>query len=250
MKIHNLVKQLPNFITSLNLISGSVAVLFAVDGHLIWAGLFICLSAIFDFLDGLAARFLKSFSNLGRQLDSLADLVSFGLAPATILFTLLEFSMFKENQPVYDISATWYQWLILFSVMLMPVLGAVRLARFNTQDSNKSFFRGLPIPANGLFWASMGLMLEFPEHREIFNILYSTRNLLILGLFTSGMMVISLPMFSLKFNNLNLKENWHRYLFLLITLLFIIFLNVYGLALAVLFYILLNIVFYLTGIKH
>ncbi len=249
LNIPDVIRQLPNIITALNLISGSIALLFAVDGHLIWAGIFICMAAVFDFLDGFVARLLNSFSEFGKQLDSLADLVSFGLAPATILFTMLEFSLFKQNQPVYDISASLDQWLILFSALLMPVLGAVRLGRYNIEHSSRPFFRGLPIPANGLFWASLGLMLQFPSHKEIFNLFYSTPNLILLNLFISGMMVISLPMFSLKFTNFKFRDNWYRYLFLLISLLLLAFLNVYGLALSVLFYIILNIVFYLSGVK-
>jgi len=242
------IKQIPNFITSLNLAAGSLAVIFAIDGHLIWAGIFICLAAVFDFTDGFAARLLKAYSEVGKQLDSLADLVSFGLAPAAILFTLLEFSLFGKNQPIHLIAASWDQWLILFSALLMPVLGAVRLAKFNTLP-DEPFFRGLPIPSNGIFWASMGLMLEVPKYPELFQHVFSTRILLLLGLFTSGMMVITLPMFSLKVKNLKWKDNWYRYLFLLVALVLLVTLNVYGLALTILVYIFLNIGFYLAGIR-
>lgn len=246
--MNRVIKQIPNFITSLNLAAGSLAIIFAIDGHLIWAGIFICLAAVLDFIDGFAARLLNAYSDVGKQLDSLADLVSFGLAPATILFTLLEFSLFEKNQPIHLIAASWSQWIILFSALLMPVLGAVRLARFNAKP-DEPFFRGLPIPANGIFWASMGLMLEAPRYPELFQLIFSTQNLLILGLFTSGMMVITLPMFSLKVKNLRLKENWYRYVFLLIAIALLVTLNVYGLALTILFYIFLNIGFYLVGIK-
>jgi CDP-diacylglycerol---serine O-phosphatidyltransferase len=242
------IKQIPNFITSLNLAAGSLAVIFAIDGHLIWAGIFICLAAVFDFTDGFAARLLKAYSEVGKQLDSLADLVSFGLAPAAILFTLLEFSLFGKNQPIHLIAASWDQWLILFSALLMPVLGAVRLAKFNTLP-DEPFFRGLPIPSNGILWASMGLMLEVPKYPELFQHVFSTRILLLLGLFTSGMMVITLPMFSLKVKNLKWKDNWYRYLFLLVALVLLVTLNVYGLALTILVYIFLNIGFYLAGIR-
>ena len=246
--MRSIIRQIPNFITSLNLVSGSLAVIFAVDGHLIWAGIFICLAAVFDFLDGFAARLLNAYSDMGKQLDSLGDLISFGLAPAAILFTLLEFSMFGKNQPIYEIAASWSQWLILFSAFLMPVLGAVRLARFNNAPE-EDFFRGLPIPSNGLFWASLGLMLEMPRYHQLFEMIYSTRTLLLLGLFTSGMMVINLPMFSLKFENLNWKENWYRFLFLVIALALLAIFNVYGLALTILAYVFLNFVLYLVGVK-
>ncbi len=246
----NILKNIPNFITSLNLVSGSLALFFAIDGHLIWAGLFICLSAVFDFLDGFAARLLKAYSDIGKELDSLADVVSFGLAPGAILFTLLEFSIFGKNQPIYEISARWYEWLFLFTAFLLPVFGAIRLARFNTNSSHENFFRGLPIPANGLLWASLGLMLEYPGSQEIMKHIYSTRNLVILGIFMAGMMVIHMPMFTLKFKSLALKENWYRYTFLVISLIFLIAFNVFGLVFVIFAYILLNVLFYVLKVKY
>ena len=245
----SIIKQIPNFITTLNLVSGLMATFFAIDGHLIWAGIFICAASVFDFLDGMAARALKAYSETGKQLDSLSDLVSFGVAPGAILFTLLEFSLFDVNQRIYEISANWYEWLILFSAFLVPVFGAIRLARFNVNTSNEPFFRGLPIPASGIFWASMGLMLEFPKYHQFFEIIYSTKNLLILGVFMSGMMVINLPMFSLKVKSLKLRDNWYRYLFLLLSGILLVTLNVYGLALTIILYILMNVVFYLLKVK-
>ena len=250
LKMKAIIKHIPNFITSLNLFSGVVATVFAIDGHLIWAGIFICVAAIFDFLDGMAARALNAYSETGKQLDSLSDLVSFGVAPGAILFTLFEFSLFDINQPIYDISANKYQWLILFSSFLIPIFGAIRLARFNVLPGNESFFRGLPIPANGIFWASMGLILEFPKYQQYFEVIYSTKNLLFLGLFMSGMMIINMPMFSLKVKNLNFSENWYRYLFLFLALILLASLNVYGLALVILLYILLNIIFYLLKVSY
>ncbi len=234
----------------MNLVSGSLAVIFAIDGHLIWAGIFICIAAVLDFLDGVAARLLHAYSEIGKELDSLADMVSFGLAPAAVLFTLLEFSLFGKNQPIWDISAQWYQWVILFSALLMPVMSALRLARFNTIQSGETYFLGLPTPANALFWASLGLMLEIPRYQELFKLIYSTQTLILLGIFTSGMLVISLPMFSLKVKNLKLKENWYRYIFLLLAIILLSIFHVYGLALIILLYIFLNIFFYLLRIRY
>jgi len=245
----NIIKQIPNFITTLNLVSGVMATIFAIDGHLIWAGIFICAASIFDFLDGLAARALKAYSEMGKQLDSLSDLVSFGVAPGAILFTLLEFSLYGKNQPIYEISGQWYEWLILFSSFLLPVFGAIRLARFNVFSSNETFFRGLPIPSNGIFWASMGLMLEYPKYQQYFEHIYSTRVLVTLGIFMAGMMVINLPMLSLKTHNLSWKDNWQRYIFLLGSAIILITLNIYGLAAVILFYILLNVIFYILKIR-
>lgn len=245
----SIIKQIPNFVTTLNLVSGIIATFFAIDGHLIWAGIFICAASLFDFLDGLVARALKAYSETGKELDSLSDLVSFGVAPGAILFSLLEFSLFDVNQRIYEINATWYEWIILFSSFLVPVFGAIRLARFNVNSSDEPFFRGLPIPSNGIFWASIGLMLEFPKYHEYFEVIYSTKNLLTMGVFMSGMMVINMPMFSLKVKNLKLAENWYRYLFLAIALVLLLTLNVYGLALTIFLYIVMNLAFYLFKVK-
>jgi CDP-diacylglycerol--serine O-phosphatidyltransferase len=248
--LKRIIRQIPNFITSLNLVSGSLAIIFAIDGHLVWAAIFICLAALFDFLDGFAARLLKAYSEIGKELDSLADIVSFGVAPAAILFTLLEFSLFGKNDPIHEISGKWFEWLILFSAFLLPVFGAIRLARFNTNTSDENFFRGLPIPANGLFWAAMGLMLQSPKYAELLKLVYTTKNLVILGIFMSGMMVIQMPMFSMKPKSLRLNENWYRYLFLGFSALLLIIFNVYGLAFIIFLYIILNAIFYVLNVKY
>ncbi len=233
----------------MNLASGSLAVIFAIDGHLVWAAIFICVAAVLDFLDGFTARLLKAYSRVGKELDSLADIVSFGLAPGMILFTLLEFSMFGENQLIYEIGASWYQWLILFSAFLIPVFGAIRLARFNVNNAGEDFFRGLPIPANGLFWASLSLLIESPRHTSLIASLYSTTNLLIMAVFMAGMMVITLPMFSLKPHSWGLKENWYRYLFLVISLVLLIIFGHFALLFIIFTYILMNLGFYLLKVR-
>jgi CDP-diacylglycerol--serine O-phosphatidyltransferase len=247
--LKSIIRQIPNFITSLNLVSGSIATIFAIDGHLVLAAIFICAAAVFDFLDGFAARLLKAYSEIGKQLDSLADIVSFGVAPGAILFTLLEFSLFGKNDPIYEIAAHWYEWLILFSAFLLPVFGAIRLARFNISTANENFFRGLPIPANGIFWASLGLMLESPKYYDLLQIIYSTKNLLFFAIFMAGMMVITMPMFSLKPHSFGIKENLYRYLFLGLSIVLILIFNFYGLAFVIILYIILNLIFYLFSVK-
>jgi CDP-diacylglycerol--serine O-phosphatidyltransferase len=244
-----IISQIPNTITSLNLVSGVAATMFAIDGHLVWAAIFICLAAVLDFMDGFAARLLKAYSEIGKELDSLADVVSFGVAPGAILFTLLEFALFGKNQPIQEIGANWQEWAILSTSFLLPVFGAIRLARFNTNKSDEDFFRGLPIPANGLFWASMGLMLQMPKYTQVLQLVYSTRTLVFLGVFMAGVMVISMPMFSLKAKSLSFADNWYRYLFVFVAVVLIAALNVYGLALVIFAYILLNAVFYLLKVK-
>lgn len=226
-----------------------MATFFAIDGHLVWAAIFICIAAVFDFLDGLMARLLKAYSEIGKQLDSLADVVSFGVAPGAILFTLLEFSMFGKNDPIFEINGKWHEWLILFTAFLLPVFGAIRLARFNTNTSNENFFRGMPIPANGIFWAATGLMLESPKYYDFLPIIYSTKNLVILGIFMAGMMVIHMPMFSMKPKSMSWKENWYRYLFLILSVALLIAFGLPGLTLVIFLFILLNALFYLLKVK-
>jgi CDP-diacylglycerol--serine O-phosphatidyltransferase len=234
----------PNFITSLALVSGSLSVFFAIDGHLALAGIFIIIAALFDFLDGLAARSLKTYSEIGKQLDSLADVISFGLAPAAILFTLYEFALFGKNQPIQDIEAKWYEWLILFSAFLIPVFSALRLAKFNLSTDQDKNFIGMPTPANAILWASFALMLSLPKYTEVLKILYTTKNFLAIVIVTSLMLVSRIPMFSMKFSNFSWAGNWYRYLFILVSVGLLIFLNVYAIPLIFLIYVLLNMVFY------
>lgn len=248
--MNKIIKNIPNFITSLNLVFGTLATIFAIDGHLIWAGIFICIAAVLDFLDGMTAYLLKAYSELGKQLDSLADVVSFGVAPGAILFTLFEFSLFGKNLPIHEITCGWKEWILLSTSFLLPVFGALRLARFNINNSNEPFFRGLPIPANGLLWASFGLMIAIPEHKELFRILFSAKNLAVMAIFMAAFMVSTLPMFSLKLKSFDFKSNWYRYLFLSVSVILFIFLNVYSLFFIIFGYILLNVIFYLLKINY
>jgi len=156
----NIFFWVPNAITAMNLMCGSLSVFFAVDGQLGWASVFIFAAAVFDFLDGFSARLLKAYSVIGKELDSLADMVSFGLAPAAIVFTMIELTLFGKNQPIQDIEANFSQWVLLFSSLVIPVAGAFRLAKFNTDDRQSEQFLGMPIPANAIFFASLALILE------------------------------------------------------------------------------------------
>lgn len=244
------IANIPNSITLLNLVSGMMAIVFAVDGQLGWAGLFICIASVFDFADGMAAKLLKAWSETGKQLDSLSDVVSFGVAPGLILYSLLELTLFGKNQIIFELETKWYNWLILFSAFLMPVFAAIRLARFNTDKPGKNYFEGLPTPANALLWASFGLMLEFPEHVQLLKHLFTTRNLLIILVITSVLMVSKLPMFSLKITNMDFQKNWYRFVFFLLGAVLLLLLNVYALALLVGLYILISTIFYLVGYSY
>ncbi len=245
---NNIFGWVPNFITSLSVVCGVLATFFAVDGHLEFAGIFIIAASIFDFMDGLAARLLNAYSEMGKQLDSLADVISFGVAPAAILFTMLEFSLFGKNQPIYEIQGNALDWLILASALLIPVFAALRLAKFNIDDNQTSNFKGLPTPANAILWASFGLILHFQEHAELLILIFSSKNLVLLSVITSLLLVSRVPMFSLKFKNLSWSKNWFRYVFIIMVILLVILFNVYALPLIIVGYILYNFVLYIVKV--
>src|SRR5690554_3409399 len=248
--MRRLLRHIPNTITSLNLVSGTAAIFFALRGNLTEAALLICIAAVFDFLDGVAARLLKAYSEIGKELDSLADMVSFGLAPTAILFSLIELSLFGSQSGEWGALAVWLKIATLLPVFLMPVMSGLRLAKFNVMQSDETYFLGLPTPSNGLIWASLGLIFELTAGNGITHIVFSTYVLVVVGLLTSGMLVMNLPMFSLKFKSLKLSENWYRYLFLFLAFVFIVVLPLYGLTLTMFTYIILNLVFYIFKIKY
>jgi len=237
----------PNTITSLNLVSGCLAVFFAVDNQLGLAAVFIFAAAIFDFLDGFSARLLKAYSSIGKELDSLADTVSFGLAPAAIIFTMIELTLFGKNQHIQDIEANLSQWILLVSSLVVPIAGAFRLAKFNTDDRQTDQFLGMPIPANAIFFASLALILVLGDRSIIEPIILNKYTLLISIFSCSFLMVSELPMFNLKFKNLKIKENGLRYLFIGVTVLLLIFLKVYALPLIIIWYVLLSVISFLAG---
>jgi len=239
----------PNAITAMNLVCGSMSVFFAVDGQLGWAAVFIFAAAIFDFLDGFAARLLKAYSAIGKELDSLADMVSFGLAPAAIVFTMLELTLFGKNYHIQDIDTSFSLWVTLITSLVIPVAGAFRLAKFNTDDRQSEQFLGMPIPANAIFFASLALILELGTNAAIVPVILNKYTLLSAIFACSFLMVSELPMFNLKVKNLKLKENALRFLFLGITLLMLVFLQLYALPLIIIWYVLLSGISYMTEKK-
>jgi len=220
-------KQIPNLITSLNLATGCIAIVFAFEGNLTVAALLILLAAGFDFLDGLAARLLNAFSPLGKELDSLADIVSFGVAPGMITYRFLVDRCLEIDYPM------WPAWFSL----LIPVCSALRLARFNLDERQQSVFIGLPSPANALFWA-FGLAFSYPAlaDQPLHPLLFLPVILLFAWLLNS-----SIPMFSLKFHHFRWKENSQSYLFLLCCLLLVIFFGWGGIPVGILLYVTLSV---------
>jgi len=240
-RVSELFFWVPNFITSMNLAAGSLAVFFGIEGQLGWAAVFILAAAVFDFLDGMAARLLGAYSEIGKQLDSLADLISFGLAPAAMLFTMLELALFQNNQPIFEIDATPLQWIFLFSVLLVPISGAFRLAKFNLDTRQSESFLGLPIPANAIFYASLGLILELGTSPVIEKIILNRFNLLTTIALLSALMISELPMFSMKFKHLKWTGNEVRFLFIAFSVVLAILLQYYAIPLIIIGYILISV---------
>jgi CDP-diacylglycerol---serine O-phosphatidyltransferase len=204
------MKHIPNFITSLNLVSGFIAIIFIVNGNLVMASWFIIAAMIFDFCDGFSARLLKAYSPIGKELDSLADLVSFGVAPGLMIYQLLSKSLsFAFITPDSHVILTI---IIVLIPAIMPVCGAIRLAIFNLDSTQSTTFKGLPIPANALAVISV-VLAEHYSHAHLFTSLISSSVFLtIFTIILSLLMVSRIPLLSLKFKNLKLKGNEGRYI--------------------------------------
>lgn len=226
-----ITRHIPNTVTCLNLFSGCIACVMAYEAKYEWAMSFIVLSAVFDFFDGMLARALHAYSNMGKELDSLADDVSFGVAPA-----LLVFSLFKEVH--YPSFLVGFESYMPFLAFLIAVFSALRLAKFNVDERQTSSFIGLPTPANALFWGSLIVGAHGFLVSDSFNALY----LLGLVLVFSLLLVAEIPMFSLKFKNLSWKDNKISFIFLIGCAPLLIFLGIASFAAIILWYILLSII--------
>lgn len=192
----------------------------AFSGKLEMAVYLIWLAMIFDFFDGLAARALKVSSPIGKELDSLADMVSFGVLPACLIFLLIE----NEN--------------LAYIAFTIAVFSALRLAKFNTDTRQENDFIGLPTPANALFLSALVFVNQQPNFAELIN----DYTLIIIAIIFSLLLVSPIRLFSLKVKSLGWKENSFRYLFLISSVLLIAILGVVGLPLSILLYIALSIV--------
>lgn len=236
-------RHIPNFITTLNVLCGSIAVVFIIKGALTTAVALILLAAIFDFLDGMSARILKAYSPVGKELDSLADVISFGLAPGLIMYKLLNTSIFNQNViPDLQSNLTLIQLLTVGSAFLIPVFSALRLAKFNVDVRQTTSFIGLPTPANALFICSLALIQEHGTIPSIDNFILTTPVLLVITLVFSWLLVSEIPMFSLKFKNLSWKQNQVQYIFIICSLLLVAFLRLYGITAIVLLFIVISII--------
>lgn len=227
--IRRIISSIPNTITCLNLLSGCMAIYFSfnLDAEIgtsgltgrYWCYIMLGAAAIFDFCDGLASRLLDAYSEIGKELDSLSDLVSFGVAPAMLILNI----MLANTTEVWP----------AFAALFIPAMGGLRLARFNVKDAGDTTFRGLPIPANAIFWIGFSdwiYQYTYPGDITVWVVI----------VLISLAMVSRIKMFSLKFKNLKLDENFRRYVIIMAAIAFVIFYGIVGLAWVIVLYIFIS----------
>ena len=222
-------KHIPNTITCCNLISGCIAIAYAFSGKIEISFTWIIIGAVFDFFDGMSARLLKVSSPIGKELDSLADIVTFGVAPSTILFSKLGI----KSYPSFIESL---RGILPFIAYIMAAFSALRLAKFNLDERQTLGFIGLPTPANALFWGSLliglGKRIDSSPLMCIF---------IIVGIFISSWLMVSeIPMFALKFKEWGWKKNQIKYIFLLTCIPLIAIFGITGFAIIVAWYVIIS----------
>jgi CDP-diacylglycerol--serine O-phosphatidyltransferase len=237
-----IIRNIPNFITSLNLLSGCLAIVAIFDIRLIiYAPYLLFLAALFDLLDGLAARILGAYSAIGKELDSLSDAVSFGVAPSMLIFQIMV-KRFNDQDPLFGLSHPGLiEFILLLCCFLPAIFGALRLARFNIDDSQKYVFKGLPIPANAIFFSSYALLLFHTQSASLRNLLLNPYLILAMAILFSYLMVSNFAMLSFKFRNLDFKENAERYILMILTICLLSFAGWLGLALVIPAYVLISL---------
>ena len=234
----DLKRHLPNFFTCLNLSCGFLAliVVFNKDAELfVLASYLIGLAAFFDFLDGLSARLLNRYSDFGKELDSLADMVTFGVVPGAIMFQLISAAIPEASLMSVALIA-----------VVIPICSALRLAKFNIASENPDYFVGMPTPANALFIGSLPLVMEYDQY-GIANYLGNDILLLVITLVFSLLLVSPIKMFSLKVKSLAWANNQIRYIFLLISIGFVVVFHVTAIPFIVILYAILSSFQFIIG---
>ena len=223
----------PNFITLLNLLSGGIAVIFAVKGDLSTAALFVFFGIFFDFFDGFLARKLNVSSEMGLQLDSLADLVTSGLAPALVLVNLIELSIL----PSQDANC-----FLPYLGLLVLLCSAYRLAKFNISTEQSQFFIGLPTPANALLIMSLPLILDYQNSDSYNALILNPFFLVVVTLLSSFLLNAPVKLIALKFKTWNFSENASKYILIIFSLVGLILFKFEGIPLIIIFYIMLSLI--------
>ncbi len=241
-------KHIPNLFTLMNLFSGMIAVIMAATDELILATFFVFLGIFFDFFDGFFARKLNVEGELGKQLDSLADMVTSGVVPGIIMFQLMlyaskgmwfmELSCETGNWQEYQET---YFYFIPFSGFIITLAAAYRLANFNIDERQTNSFIGLPTPAFSIFIMSLPLILFYSDNMFFINLLQNMYVLLAITIFGSYLMNAEIPLFSLKFKQYAWKGNEIKYVFLLLTIIMLVLLKTVAIPLTIILYILLSV---------
>jgi len=215
-------KYLPNFLTCCNLICGCLGIVFVLEGRGIPAAYLVWLACLFDFFDGFAARILKVPSLIGRELDSLADVVSFGVLPALVMYTM--------------ISASTDSAILPYIGFTIAVFSAIRLAIFNIDETQRDSFRGLNTPANSIFITSLPLLYEY-----VGAWLYNPYVLISITVVFSLLLVSPMDFFALKFKNFTWQDNKLRFTFLILSALFLLILQILAVPVIIILYIILSL---------
>jgi CDP-diacylglycerol---serine O-phosphatidyltransferase len=223
-------RNIPNMLTLMNLAAGFFSIIFLFNDQILYAAWMIVVAMVLDFCDGFAARMLKAYSELGRQLDSLADAVSFGVVPGLIIYYMI------------DVTGSEEIWPFLIFPVLIPLAAVLRLARFNIDEGQKETFTGLPTPAAALAVIS----LVFADHYGSFgitDIITGSRPALsVYSVIISFLMISPLKMISLKFSSAGITDNWPKYLLIALSVLILVITGVQGTALIIPLYVLISII--------
>jgi len=232
-------QHIPNCVTLLNLLSGSIAVLYAASDQFVYAALFMSLGIFLDFFDGLIARMLGVQSDIGIQLDSLADMVTSGLLPGIVMYKLMKHALDNSEK------VGWNGDQIIVPLacvgLLVTLATAYRLAKFNIDEDQQTYFKGLPSPANAILIVSLTLIKEFQNFDVIENILSNYWALVALTLLSSYMLIMPMPLFSLKFKGGGVKANWNKYLLVSVSAILLLVFKFVAIPIIILFYVLLSV---------
>jgi CDP-diacylglycerol--serine O-phosphatidyltransferase len=242
-----LKKHIPNLITLLNLLCGSIAVLFAVNNQLVTAAIFVFLGIFFDFFDGLIARKLNVQSELGLQLDSLADMVTSGLVPGIVMFQLLDmssnsWSSIGLNKTVgYAVDFPELSTFLPLIGLLITLASAYRLANFNIDENQTDSFTGLPTPANTLLILSFPLIMEFQNNDIMNSIILNKWFLITVTLVSCYLLNANIKLLALKFKTWNFQDNAARYILIMLTAVLLIVFQFAAIPLIIIVYIIISL---------
>ena len=229
-------KHIPNLLTLGNLLCGTIATILAVQGDFVFAGLFVTIGIFFDFFDGFAARLLNVSGELGKQLDSLADMVTSGVVPGIIMFNLIDLN----NDFSFE-TTIWDNGFLSFVGLLLTLGACYRLAKFNIDTRQSDSFIGLSTPAMSLFVISLPLIQEYSNVEFVQNLIANNYFLIAITIVLTYLMNAEIPLFSLKFKEYSIKNNVVKYVFLLISLVMMITLQYLSIPLIIAFYVVLSI---------